>query len=147
MLEKLQIKVKKVHPEGLLPVQASEHAAGFDIHSLFNVNLIPNEPTLVNTGISLEVPVGYEAQVRIRSGLSSKKGIMLLNGVGTIDADYRGEIFVPLINTQDRSLYIRAGERIAQVIIAPIIPVTYVEVDTLTETKRGDGGFGSTGEK
>lgn len=107
----------------------------------------PLERVLVSTGISIELPEGYEAQVRPRSGLSLKKGITVLNSPGTIDADYRGEIKVILINLSDKEVVIEKGERIAQMVISKVERANVVEVSSLSSTKRQEGGFGSTGTK
>jgi len=108
--------------------------------------LQPGERALVPTGIRIAVPVGYEAQIRPRSGLALKHGITLPNSPGTIDADYRGEIQVIMLNLGDAPFVIEPGDRIAQMIVAPVSQVSWVESDTLEETERGSGGFGSTGK-
>jgi dUTP pyrophosphatase len=107
----------------------------------------PLERALVSTGIAIELPEGYEAQIRPRSGLALKKGVTVLNSPGTIDHDYRGEIKVILINLSDKEVVIEKGERIAQMVIAPVLKVEVVEVKELSNTQRQDGGFGSTGMK
>jgi dUTP pyrophosphatase len=145
------LRVKRFpHGEGLpLPSYQSTHAAGLDIVAgvpeAAAVELEPGARALIPTGFALEIPVGYEAQVRPRSGLALNHGVTLLNTPGTIDADYRGELMVILVNHGSESFLIRRGDRIAQLVIAPIAQVEVVAVDVLGATGRGQGGFGSTG--
>jgi len=131
------------------PSYETEASAGMDLRANINkpINLKPLERILVPTGLFIELPVGYEAQVRPRSGLAIKKGITVLNTPGTIDADYRGEIMVIMINLSNENFIINDGERIAQMIISAHEQAKWIEVDELEETKRGTGGFGSTGPK
>jgi dUTP pyrophosphatase len=138
------------HGEGLaLPAYQSALAAGLDLLAAVAedapIILAPGKYTLVPTGLSIALPPGYEAQVRPRSGLAVKHGVTVLNAPGTVDADYRGEIGVPLINHGDVPFTIRRGERIAQMVIAPVVQAELVPVTTLSTTERGSGGFGSTG--
>ena len=138
------------HGEGLAaPAYRSEQAAGLDLSAALSdddpLTLLPGERALIPTGIALEIPKGFEAQVRPRSGLAHKHGITVLNSPGTIDADYRGEIKVVLINLGDKSVIIRRSDRIAQLVIAPILMVTLKRAESLAATGRGSGGFGSTG--
>jgi dUTP pyrophosphatase len=140
------------HAEGLpLPAYQTEGAAGMDLHAALAedapVVLQPGARTLVPTGFAIALPVGYEAQVRPRSGLAAKHGVTCLNAPGTIDHDYRGEVQVILINHGAEPFHIRRGERIAQMLIAPVTRAAWREVDSLDETDRGAGGFGSTGQK
>jgi len=130
-----------------LPAKMTPHSAGFDLSAAVTepVEIPPQQVRLIPCGFKMAVPVGYEVQVRPRSGLSSKHRITLINCVGTIDSDYRGEVMVPLVNLSDVSFTIRRGERIAQMLIAPVPLVSVVEVETLDDTDRGAGGFGSTG--
>ncbi|MCK7615291.1 dUTP diphosphatase [Roseibium sediminicola] len=130
-----------------LPAYQSELAAGLDLTAAVEtpVTLAPGERTLVPTGLAMALPAGYEAQVRPRSGLAAKHGITVLNTPGTIDADYRGEVKVILINLGDAPFEIVRGERIAQMVIAPVLQAEIHEVEALSETLRGTGGFGSTG--
>ena len=147
MTVKLQVKVLP-HGEGLpLPSYQSEDAAGFDLLAAVKdaLTIDPGAREMVSTGLVFEVPKGYEAQVRPRSGLALKAGVTVLNSPGTIDADYRGEVKVILINQGAERFLIERGDRIAQVVIAPVTRVEIVSTDTLTETGRGQGGFGSTG--
>ena len=134
------------HGEGLpLPARATEHAAGLDIVAAEDVTLAPGARHAVATGFSMAIPEGYEVQVRPRSGLALKHGITCLNTPGTIDSDYRGEVKVILANLGSEPFEVRRGERIAQLVPAPVLGAAFVEVASLSETSRGAGGFGSTG--
>jgi dUTP pyrophosphatase len=138
------------HAEGLaLPAYQTTDAAGMDLLAAVPVEtpliLSPGQYALVPTGLTIALPSGYEAQVRPRSGLAARHGVTVLNAPGTVDADYRGEIGVLLINHGDAPFSIRRGERIAQMVIAPAVRVELVRAETLAETGRGSGGFGSTG--
>jgi dUTP pyrophosphatase len=138
------------HAEGLaLPAYQSAEAAGMDLLAAVPLEtpviLSPGQYALVPTGLTIALPSGYEAQVRPRSGLAARHGVTVLNSPGTVDADYRGEIGVLLINHGDAPFSIRRGERIAQMVIAPAVRVELVRAETLAETGRGSGGFGSTG--
>ncbi len=147
----VKVKVKRLsHAEGIeLPSYATPHSAGLDLRAAIDepITLKPMERALIPTGFIFEIPEGYEGQVRPRSGLAVKKGITVLNSPGTIDADYRGEVKVILINLGQEEVKIERGERIAQLIIAPVSRVELVEVEEVSATARGDGGFGSTGIK
>ncbi len=134
------------HP---LPHYQTAQSAGMDIHAFLEnpVSIAPGERTLIPTGLFIELPTGYEAQIRPRSGLAYKHGITVLNSPGTIDADYRGEIKVLLINHGNQAFEIQSGERIAQMIIAKHETATWIQTDELSETERGSGGYGSTGVK
>ncbi len=126
----------------------TEHAAGFDLCAACHEKVVvqPGEIALIPCGFSMQIPVGYEAQVRPRSGLAVKFGITMINAPGTIDADYRGEVFVPMINHGKAAFTVERGMRIAQMLILPVPDVELIEVDQdLDETKRGAGGFGHTG--
>jgi dUTP pyrophosphatase len=129
------------------PSRASERAAGFDLRAAVETptTLAPGSRALVPTGICMAIPAGHEAQIRPRSGLAAKHGVTLLNSPGTIDSDYRGEIAVLLINHGDAPFVVNRGDRIAQLVIAAVAPAELVEVGTLDETERGEGGFGSSG--
>jgi len=138
------------HGEGLaLPAYQSAHAAGLDLLAAVPEGapliLSPGQRALVPTGLTIALPPGYEAQVRPRSGLASNHGVTVLNSPGTVDADYRGEIGVLLVNHGDGPFSIRRGERIAQMVIAPVVQVELVSAAKLSATERGSGGFGSTG--
>ncbi|MDR1621180.1 MAG: dUTP diphosphatase [Synergistaceae bacterium] len=129
-----------------LPAYATAASAGVDLRSIERRVLQPGERALVSTGIRIALPLGYEAQVRPRSGLALKHGITLPNSPGTVDADYRGEIKVILLNLGDAPFTIEPGDRIAQMIVAPVSQVDWAEADVLDETERNAGGFGSTGK-
>jgi len=132
--------------EGLpLPAYESEHAAGMDLRAAEDAILPPAGRALVATGFAIALPHGFEAQVRPRSGLAAKHGVTVLNAPGTIDADYRGEVKVILINHGADAFAIKRGDRIAQMIVAPVTRVTLAEAASLSDTARGSGGFGSTG--
>ncbi len=143
---KVRIVNESKHP---IPSYATSSSAGMDIRANLEDSIIlePLQRTLVPTGLFIELPQGYEAQVRPRSGLAFKHGIGVLNSPGTIDADYRGEIKVILVNLSSESFEIKDGERIAQMVIAKHETVVWEETDTLSETVRGEGGFGHTGKK
>lgn len=130
-----------------LPTYATPDSAGMDLCSTRDFELAPGERQLVPTGLRVVIPSGYEGQVRPRSGLALKKGIALVNSPGTIDADYRGEIGIIMINHGQETVNITKGERIAQMVICPVIRATIITVESLEghETHRGEGGFGSTG--
>ena len=144
----MQIKVINTsqHP---LPTYETTASAGVDLRANLTetITLKWLERTLVKTGVFLEIPEGYEAQVRPRSGLALKKGVTVLNSPGTIDADYRGEVGVILINLSNEDFVIENGERIAQLVFAKVEQAQWLEVKTLSDTTRGEGGFGSTGVK
>jgi dUTP pyrophosphatase len=145
------VRVKRLpHGEGLpLPSYQSKEAAGLDVVAGVPegaaVAIPPGDRALIPTGFALELPRGYEAQVRPRSGLALKHGVTLLNSPGTIDADYRGELMVILINHGDEPFMVRRGDRIAQLVIAPVSHAEIVAAEELAATMRGGGGFGSTG--
>lgn len=140
------IKFKKIHPNALVPYYGSEYAAGFDFKSVEEVTINPGEIKLVKFGLQVEFPEGFELQIRPRSGLALKHGITVLNSPGTVDADYRGELGVILINHSKVSFSIGIGDRIAQGVFAKFEKVNYEVVEELSETERGSGGFGSTGK-
>lgn len=143
------INIKVVNTSGLpLPGYQTEHAAGFDLLAAVeqDVTIMPSERAIIPTGLKIELPEGYELQIRGRSGLAAKSGIMLANGVGTIDADYRGEIGIILLNTSKEPFTVYRGDRIAQGIVAQFEQASWIEVNELSETSRGTGGFGSTGK-
>jgi dUTP pyrophosphatase len=145
--EKVEVQVKRLNNgAGLpLPSYASAGAAGMDICAAESVNLRIGKRAAVATGFAFAIPAGYEVQVRPRSGLALKNGITCLNTPGTIDSDYRGEVKVILANLGDEDFLIKTGDRIAQIVVAPVTHAAMVEVDALDATKRGSGGFGSTG--
>jgi dUTP pyrophosphatase len=134
------------HGEGLdLPVYATAGAAGMDVISAEDVTIAPGGRHAVATGLALAIPDGYEVQVRPRSGLALKHGISLPNSPGTIDSDYRGELKIIVINHGSEDFVFRRGDRVAQLVLAPVTRAAWVEVSSLDETARGAGGFGSTG--
>lgn len=138
------------HGEGLeLPHYASLHAAGADLRAAISEDMViePGKHALVPTGFAMALPDNFEAQVRPRSGLALKHGVTVLNSPGTIDADYRGEVGVILVNHSDVPFHIQRGDRIAQMIVAPYVQGDFQVVDSLSETERGAGGFGSSGRK
>ena len=143
---KVQIINKSKHP---LPAYATEQSAGMDLRANLDMPIVlkPLQRGLVPTGLFMALPKGFEAQVRPRSGLAIKKGISVLNSPGTIDADYRGEVCVILVNLSSEDFVIEDGERIAQMVIARHEQAEWEEVDVLEETERGSGGFGHTGKK
>ncbi len=145
----LIVRITRLHGARDLPLpsRATPGAAGFDLHAAVEgeLTIAPNERVLVPTGLALAVPEGHEAQVRPRSGLALRHGILLPNAPGTIDSDYRGEIQVIVLNTGTEPFTIRRGDRIAQLVIAPVTHAEWREVEDLDETVRGAGGFGHTG--
>lgn len=144
-MTKVEIINRSAHP---LPKYATSQSAGVDLHANISteIRLSPLERKLIPTGLFIALPKGTEAQIRPRSGLAYKEGVTVLNAPGTIDADYRGEVMVLLINLSDQIVSINNGDRIAQMVIAKYELVDFMEVEVLTETQRGDGGFGSTGK-
>ncbi|MCG0275045.1 MAG: dUTP diphosphatase [Thermosediminibacteraceae bacterium] len=148
-METIKVKVKRVKgAEDLpLPKYMTSLAAGMDLYANIEKDLIlpPGKYEIIPTGIQVEIPPGFEGQIRPRSGLAAKYGVTLLNSPGTIDADYRGEIKIILINHGTRNFTVKRGDRIAQLVIAPVIRAELVEVEFLEETTRGSGGFGHTG--
>lgn len=149
MPEPILVKIKRfAHASGVpLPTRMTQHAAGFDLAAAVTDPLVlqPGDIKLIPCGFAMAVPHGYEAQVRPRSGLSSKHGVTMVNAPGTIDSDYRGEVHVPLINLGRAPFTIERGMRIAQMLILPVPRSEIVEVKELDETARGEGGFGHTG--
>lgn len=151
-MEKVTIKVLKLphfDPSFLLPKYETTGAAGADVRASLTAPLTirPGERVLVPTGMAMEIPQGYEVQVRPRSGLSLKTSLLVVNAPGTIDSDYRGEVKIILGNFGTKDEIINHGDRIAQLVVAPVIQASYVVEDQLSETDRGAGGFGSTGKK
>lgn len=146
-----KIEIKRLaHGEGLaLPAYETPEAAGMDLRAALGadetVTLKPGQRAMIPTGLSMAMPIGYEAQIRPRSGLAAKNGVSVLNTPGTIDSDYRGELKIILINLGDEDFTITRDMRIAQMIIAPVVQAQLVETDGLSQTQRGTGGFGSTG--
>lgn len=143
------VRVKKLHPQAILPAYQTEFAAGMDLHAALNqtLSLDPGERILVPTGIAMAIPPGFEGQVRPRSGLALKKGLSMVNSPGTIDSDYRGEVGIILINHGQERILIEPGDRIAQLVIAPVQRVRLEWVEELDVTGRNGGGFGHTGTR
>ena len=144
-----EVKVKKLSPNARLPVYGTAFSAGADLCACLDapVTLLPGETKLISIGISMEIPDGYAGLVFARSGLATKRNLAPANKVGVIDSDYRGEFFVPLHNHGASPQTIEHGERIAQMILTPYLTAKFVEAETLSQTVRGEGGFGSTGTK
>ena len=144
-----KILIKRLSKEVSLPKYETSGSSGMDLAAYINnnVNLEPGKSEIIPTGISVAIPEGFEIQIRPRSGLAAKNKISVLNTPGTIDADYRGEIKVILINLSNKTFVVEKGFRIAQMVVCPIIQAQLEEVDELSETIRGEGGFGSTGTK
>ena len=146
---KLNVKIVKLRESAIIPVYQTEQSAGMDLHACIDEPKIlqPLERAVIPTGLSIELPAGYESQIRARSGMALKHGITMANGVGTIDADYRGEYGVIVINLSDTAFVIEPDMRIAQLVIAKYETVSWQEVNSLSDTQRGSGGYGSTGVK
>jgi dUTP diphosphatase len=147
--ERPRILVKRLRPDAVLPRTMSELAAGMDLCAAIDAPLViaAGARAAVATGLALAIPPGWEGQVRPRSGLARARGVTVLNAPGTIDADYRGELVVLLVNLDARDQVIEPGERVAQLVIAPVARAELIEVAELERTERGAGGFGSTGQK
>jgi dUTP pyrophosphatase len=142
------VRIQKLRANAQLPKYMTEHAAGADLAACLEdpeLILAPGARTLVGTGLAIELPPGYEAQVRPRSGLAWKYGVTILNTPGTVDADYRGEIKVLLVNLGAEPFTLKSGERIAQLVVAPVARARLEEVESLSSTARGAGGYGHTG--
>ena len=141
------VKIKKIHPDAVIPKYIHLSDAGMDIYSVENLILKPNERKLVKTGLTFEFPKGYEIQVRPKSGLALNHGLTILNTPGTIDSGYRGELGVILFNSSDEDYNVKKGEKIAQIILKKVELIEFEEVKELSDSPRGQGGFGSTGLK
>ncbi len=143
----IDLRIERLKADVPLPAYQSENAAGMDLHAAIDapVTLKPGDIRLIPCGFRMAVPVGYEAQIRPRSGLASKNGVSMPNAPGTIDADYRGEVCVPLINLGREPFTVERHMRIAQMVIAPVAHARIIEATDLDQTARGTGGFGSTG--
>lgn len=145
----MNIRYKKLNDLAKVPTRGSEYAAGYDLYAATDreISLFPHTTQLIGTGLAFELPDGYFGAVYARSGLASKKGLRPANCVGVVDSDYRGEVMVALHNDSDHIMTIDAGERIAQLVLMPYINMTFEQVEELNTTNRGEGGFGSTGNK
>ncbi len=143
----MKVNIKKLRPGAILPQYHTEDSAGVDLAAAIDepITLKPLERKLIPTGLAIEVPKGYEAQVRARSGLSLKHGITAANGVGTVDADFRGELCAILVNLSNEDFTIEPGMRVAQMILKKYETIEWQESDKLSQTKRGESGYGSTG--
>ena len=143
---KYNVKIKKLSEKAVIPTYGSPYSAGADLYSAMDeITIAPGETVLVKTGLALELPIGYAGLIYARSGLASKRGLAPANKVGVVDCDYRGEVMVALHNHSNVPQTVAAGERIAQLVIAPYIVADFEETDELSDTVRGEGGFGSTG--
>lgn len=144
----MKVKFKKLQSSAVLPSYATAHSAGMDVSACIidSIILKPMQRKVVPTGLVAEIPIGYEIQVRARSGLAAKSGISLVNGVGTIDADYRGELGIILVNFGTDDFIIKNGDRIAQLVVAKYEKVEIYEAQQVNSSQRGQGGFGSTGK-
>ena len=141
----MTVSFRRIHPDAVLPAYAHEGDAGMDVRSVEDLVIPPGGRVLVHTGLVMQLPPDAEAQVRPRSGLALKYGVTVLNTPGTIDAGYRGEVGVILANFGSAEFAVKKGDRVAQLVIAPVTRPAVVEVDEVASTDRGDGGFGSTG--
>lgn len=143
----MKINIKLLNENAKVPTKGSEYAAGYDLYAAtdYDIEIAPHSTVKIGTGISVELPNGTFGAIFARSGLATKKGLRPANCVGVCDSDYRGEYIVPMHNDTDEVMTIASGERIAQLIVMPFVGIEFNIVDELTETKRGDGGFGSTG--
>ncbi len=143
----MEIRIKKLHAAAIVPEYQTAQSAGMDVAACIDepVVIAPHGRAIIPTGLAIALPAGYEAQIRGRSGMAAKHGVMPANGVGTIDADYRGEVGVILLNTSDEPFTVEPGMRVAQMVIAKYEQAAWTEVETLDETARGAGGYGSTG--
>lgn len=149
MTDSVKIKIKRLNDLAKIPTRGSDQAAGYDLYaaSSYDIHIFPHDTVKIGTGIAAEIPEGYFGAIFARSGLASNKSLRPGNCVGVVDSDYRGDITVPLHNDSGERRTIEAGERIAQLVILPYLNVEFEEVDELSETDRGAGGFGSTGTK
>lgn len=146
-MKSLNIKIKKLNPRAKLPTYQTEHSAGMDLYACLDNPIIikPFQRVIVPTGLSIELPFGYESRIHSRSGLAYRDGICMANGTGIIDADYRGEYGILLYNISDKDFEVEHGARIAQLVVSKYEHVIWQEIEELSETDRGTGGFGSTG--
>lgn len=147
-MEKKRVNIKKLKREAIIPTYGSEFAAGADLYACVEEDMIlkPGDTRLIPTGIALEIPAGYAGLIYARSGLATKRGLAPANKVGVVDSDYRGEVLVSLHNHSQEAQMVAPGERIAQLVVTPVLAVDFCEVEELEETRRAGGGFGSTGK-
>lgn len=146
-MDRPTLSIHRLTDLAVVPQYQSSEAAGLDVHAAIDSSVVlePGDMTKIPLGFAMAIPQGFEAQIRPRSGLSSRYGITLPNAPGTIDSDYRGEVLIPLINLGHESFTVEPGMRVAQMVIAPVVQAVVQEVEALDETDRGAGGFGSTG--
>lgn len=149
IMERAKVNIKKLNANATVPTYGSEYAAGADLYACLDgeVTIAPHATVLIPTGIAMELPIGYAGLIYARSGLATKKGLAPANKVGVVDCDYRGEVKVALHNHGEVAQTVASGERIAQLVIAPYLTAQFIEQEELSETVRGEGGFGSTGSK
>ena len=144
-----EIKIKKLNENAIIPTYGTEFSAGADLYALpgESITIEPHKTVMIHTGLAMEIPEGYAGLIFARSGLASKKGLAPANKVGVVDPDYRGEFMVALHNHTDEAKTIDGGERVAQLVIVPFLKASFTEAEELSDTVRGEGGFGSTGKK
>ena len=143
----VKIKIKKIHPDAIIPKYAHKGDSGMDVYSIEEFKLKTLERKLVKTGLSFEIPIGYEIQTRPKSGLAIKYGITIVNAPGTIDSCYRGELGIILMNTDKENYSVKKGEKIAQIVLQKVEEIEFIKTENLNSTSRGENGFGSTGKK
>ena len=148
-MKKAQIRIKKLREDAVVPTYGSPYAAGADLYACLEEEQVvsPGQTVMFHTGIAMEIPEGYAGLIFARSGLASKRGLAPANKVGVVDSDYRGEFMIALHNHSDVPQTVLPGERIAQMVITPVLAAEFLQVEELEETQRGSGGFGSTGRK
>lgn len=146
-MKKAQIRIKKLREDAIVPTYGSPYAAGADLYACLEEEQVvsPGQTVMIHTGIAMEIPEGYAGLIFARSGLASKRGLAPANKVGVVDSDYRGEFMIALHNHSDVPQTVLPGERIAQMVITPVLAAEFLQVEKLEETQRGFGGFGSTG--
>lgn len=143
----IKIEIKKLHPDAVVPEYAHSGDAGFDFHALEDTRILPGQAAIMHTGLAVAIPDGFEMQIRLRSSAALRLPLIIPNAPATIDAGYRGELGIILRNIGDREIIIGKGERIAQGVVAPVARAVFALVDTLPESARGAGGYGSSGVK
>lgn len=141
----MKVNIKRANENAIIPKYETAGSAGMDLASCEDITILPGQVIAVNTGLKMEIPIGYELQVRSRSGLALKKNIFILNAPGTVDSDFRGEIKAIICNASNQNFAIRIGDRIAQGVVTNYEKVEFNEIEELSSTERGEGGFGSTG--
>lgn len=146
-MEKFNVNFIKLNDNATVPTRGTDQSAGADLYAIEEVTILKGETKLIHTGIAMEIPEGYGGFIFARSGLATKRGLAPANKVGVVDADYRGEIMVSLHNHSNETQVVAKGERVAQLVFLPYAAANFIEVDKLSETERGQGGFGSTGTK